>query len=599
MKSLLLSFVILVLLFVQAYSQSNVGINDNNADPAASAMLDVNSSSKGLLIPRVALTSTTDVTTVNNPATSLLIYNTASAGDVIPGYYYWDGASKWQRLISGTGQVASAVPVMKNSNVTLLKTENMVLATGDITLTLPTVTAADNGLEISVKNIGTYTDLVTVVPQSGKVIDACPAVELTRWRSRTFIAYGTNWVLKEKEPRPDNLYDVSPIGSFATIKEVLAFLNLHMNNPSKVRLGGAHYEIDETLVINLPYPVTFEGASYGETMIDGTSGISGHPMFDCRSECYFKMLVFNAYNNASGSDAIRLNSANTYHEIKDCSFDGFNKGVVSTTSSDTWFFDIDFNDCSAAAIEIAAGSGNAGRTRISEVDFVQCGIGVNLLSGIGSTVSITNCTFINTTSGSDIGISYSPLTYKSFVSINISNNAWNNQGSFYSGFDFTRSDGRDADVFMMNNVGIENQSPHCKISVNDNVSTTTISSAGTYYKANWTNTSSHTCKWTISNNRITYQPTSKSEIYAVITGNIAVNSSNRVVTIAIFKNGSVSNRYGETNLRITTGNQPFQFSTVIQVPSVAKNDYFELGVTSSSNGDVVTFQDVQWYTTSD
>jgi len=102
----------------------------------------------------------------------------------------------------------------------------------------------------------------------------------------------------------------------------------------------------------------------------------------------------------------------------------------------------------------------------------------------------------------------------------------------------------------------------------------------------------------LANNRITYQPNNGVDAWAIITGNISVNNSNRVITIAIFKNGSTTTRFGETDLRITTSNQPFQFSTVIYVPGLAKDDYLEVGVTSANNGDIVRFQDVQWFTNS-
>jgi hypothetical protein len=67
-------------------------------------MLDVKSGNKGLLIPQVALTGTTDASTILSPATRLLIYNTAIAGtppnNVTPGYYYWN-SSAWARLSVG------------------------------------------------------------------------------------------------------------------------------------------------------------------------------------------------------------------------------------------------------------------------------------------------------------------------------------------------------------------------------------------------------------------------------------------------------------------------------------------------------------------
>ncbi|MHC1776305.1 MAG: hypothetical protein AB9834_12940 [Lentimicrobium sp.] len=92
-----------ILLFLAAglSASSQVAINADGSDPDNSAMLDVKSIDKGLLIPRVALTGTLDVATIASPATSLLIYNTATAGtspdNVTPGYYYWNG-NAWTTL---------------------------------------------------------------------------------------------------------------------------------------------------------------------------------------------------------------------------------------------------------------------------------------------------------------------------------------------------------------------------------------------------------------------------------------------------------------------------------------------------------------------
>lgn len=83
---------------VQAQS---LAVNTTGATAHASSILDVNSSNKGMLIPRVALTGTSDVTTIASPATSLLIYNTTTVSNVTPGYYYWAGSS-WTKVVSGT-----------------------------------------------------------------------------------------------------------------------------------------------------------------------------------------------------------------------------------------------------------------------------------------------------------------------------------------------------------------------------------------------------------------------------------------------------------------------------------------------------------------
>ncbi len=100
MKQFKLLLITGLLLSTQILAQ-NVGINATGAAPDASAMLDIVSANRGLLIPRVALTATNAAGPIAAPTTSLLVYNTATAGAgltaVTPGYYYWDGAA-WVRF---------------------------------------------------------------------------------------------------------------------------------------------------------------------------------------------------------------------------------------------------------------------------------------------------------------------------------------------------------------------------------------------------------------------------------------------------------------------------------------------------------------------
>jgi len=103
MKKLFLLSITVIFFFSNSYSQ-NVGINADGTSPDKSAMLDVKSADKGLLIPRVSLTGTDDATTIPTPTVSLLVYNTATTtgnAAVTPGYYYW-GGDVWQRFIVAT-----------------------------------------------------------------------------------------------------------------------------------------------------------------------------------------------------------------------------------------------------------------------------------------------------------------------------------------------------------------------------------------------------------------------------------------------------------------------------------------------------------------
>jgi trimeric autotransporter adhesin len=75
-------------------------VNSTSNIANSSAMLDVSAANKGLLIPRVQLQSNTDVNTILTPAKSLLVYNVAPAGNVIEGFYYWNG-TMWVALGGG------------------------------------------------------------------------------------------------------------------------------------------------------------------------------------------------------------------------------------------------------------------------------------------------------------------------------------------------------------------------------------------------------------------------------------------------------------------------------------------------------------------
>jgi hypothetical protein len=98
--ALFLSALVLTTSGVKA--QTGVGINPSGNPAHSSAGLDVDFNNRGVLIPRVALASTFDVSTIPSPATSLLVYNTALSGDVTPGFYFYTG-SAWERIQTGAG----------------------------------------------------------------------------------------------------------------------------------------------------------------------------------------------------------------------------------------------------------------------------------------------------------------------------------------------------------------------------------------------------------------------------------------------------------------------------------------------------------------
>jgi hypothetical protein len=97
----------------------NIGINADGAAPDASALLDIDAAAlpannkRGLLMPRIALTSRLIAAPVVAPAASLVVYNTATAGlvpnNVTPGLLHLerDGMAAdvhWQRCMGHVGE---------------------------------------------------------------------------------------------------------------------------------------------------------------------------------------------------------------------------------------------------------------------------------------------------------------------------------------------------------------------------------------------------------------------------------------------------------------------------------------------------------------
>jgi hypothetical protein len=170
MKVLFLLLSNLVCSFVFA---QNVAINSSGAAANASAMLDVSSTNTGVLLPRVALTSTNNTAPITTPATSLVVYNTATSGAganiVTPGFYYWNGTA-WVRfssalqgwLLNGNAGITSPAIPATYGTTAIAASENWLGTTdaNDI------VFGTDNIERIRIKQTNGWTGIGTAAPSS-------------------------------------------------------------------------------------------------------------------------------------------------------------------------------------------------------------------------------------------------------------------------------------------------------------------------------------------------------------------------------------------------------------------------------------------------
>jgi hypothetical protein len=99
---------------VSVFAQIKVGDNPTTLNP--DALLEIETTNKGLLLPRVALTSTTDAAPLSAHVQGMIVYNTADVpapGDVTTGYYYNDG-TQWVRL-AGDNSIANEWMITGNA----------------------------------------------------------------------------------------------------------------------------------------------------------------------------------------------------------------------------------------------------------------------------------------------------------------------------------------------------------------------------------------------------------------------------------------------------------------------------------------------------
>ncbi|MHA8084251.1 hypothetical protein U8695_01610 [Aquirufa antheringensis] len=152
--------IILFLLLVSfcAFSQTGIG----TTTPDASAKLEVSSTTKGLLTPRM---TSAQRAVINLPANGLLVYQT----DGVPGFYVNTGTS--------------ASPVWSRVNVDWVKTGNDIAYTAGNISTTGTLTGGNSSsstISGFAANVGTITAAYNIsAADNGKILQSTSATAIT------------------------------------------------------------------------------------------------------------------------------------------------------------------------------------------------------------------------------------------------------------------------------------------------------------------------------------------------------------------------------------------------------------------------------------
>jgi hypothetical protein len=94
-KSLIVLFVAVLGFSIESNAQLKIGSTPASINP--DAIFEMQTTNKGLLLPRVALTATTSPSPLTNFVQGMLVYDTVTVADITPGMYYCDGV-KWIKL---------------------------------------------------------------------------------------------------------------------------------------------------------------------------------------------------------------------------------------------------------------------------------------------------------------------------------------------------------------------------------------------------------------------------------------------------------------------------------------------------------------------
>ena len=176
MKKKLLPLILCFLPFF-AFAQG-VKISPQPGTPDASAILETQDTTRGVLMPRVNLQSSTDAVTIANPATSLMVFNTGAT--LAPaGFYYNAGtpqAPQWALVLPNPANTALnmngfaienlATPVNPADAVTKDYVDNQIInvsGSGGGSCQCPTMITA----EFSSTNLGTAMRNCSALVQGG------------------------------------------------------------------------------------------------------------------------------------------------------------------------------------------------------------------------------------------------------------------------------------------------------------------------------------------------------------------------------------------------------------------------------------------------
>jgi len=281
-------------------------------------------------------------------------------------------------------------------------------------------------------------------------------------------------------------------GGYATIKEAVDWFNASATANTELLLDGINHLVADTITVNnASYTLTIRGIGTALTNIDASTGLTNKPMFDIKTKCDFDRLTLRGYTLASYGTQATENAMNftgtnaVFYELSNIKFYNFNMCLYDTVGVNILLASFSIINTTTAGYRCNTAGSNAYINADLGYTY-NCPIGFDLLKANTGGFYIYDVNFVNV--GSQIAVKYTggAGNYVYAGLCTIVGCSYNNTGTFFSGFDFSRPDGRDANIYMQYNAGTENKNPHAKVNMIDNAAATTITAVNTWYKAVFT-----------------------------------------------------------------------------------------------------------------
>ena len=384
-------------------------------------------------------------------------------------------------------------------------------------------------------------------------------------------------------------------GDYLTIKEAVDWFNASATANTEILLDGGIHIIDAGITVNnATYSLCIKGLCTGTSLVNASAGLAVSA-FTIKSSCDFSKFTTTGSKNVNSNFIDFVDDGNfIVSDISNMVIDSYQVAINDEEGVILLVEHFNIINCPYGII-INHSHASPRITKVANGLFDECGYGISLTKtgATGDSFVIRQVTFKNPSEG--FAITYVGADYVYGIFAEITGCSYNGVGTFLSGFDFTLSSGRDANINIVNNVGIENKKAHAYLQDSDNTDVTTIVTAGTLYPIVLSASPTlYTCKVTLTSNKMIYQPLDSDDGEMFISGSLSVDGTNRNVEIGIIKNGTGSFITSQ-KIRASVSGQPYIFSFMAYVDDIETGDYYEIFVTSSSNGDEVTIENINAY----